>query len=90
MHARSEKDSSLGPVLIIGPYFSWALVTTKLRLPETSFKVSHLVVILARNGPGIFLSGEKKRLYTICGRAMLGDYNQLLDRVKSYFVRNEQ
>ncbi len=45
-----------------GPYFSWACATTRLRLPATSLRVSHLVVNLAKNGPGMFLSGDKKEL----------------------------
>ena len=44
------------------PYFLCASATTRLRLPASSLNVSHLDVILASGGPGIFLSGDKKKL----------------------------
>lgn len=65
MQERSENDISSGASRTTAPYLSWACATTRLRLPAISLRVSHLVVNLAKNGPGMYRSGEKKRLYTI-------------------------
>ena len=74
MQERSENDSSSGAILITGPYFSWALAMTRLLFPETSLSVSHLVVILARKGPGMLLSGDRNKLKSICGEGALFSY----------------
>ena len=71
MQERSENDNSSGAIRITGPYFSCALATTRLLFPETSLSVSHFVVILARNGPGMLLSGDRNRLKSICGEEAL-------------------
>lgn len=60
MQDRCEKESSFGAIRITGPYLSCARATTKLRLPEPSLVVSHLVVIFAKKGPGMLRSGEKR------------------------------
>ena len=62
MHAGSEKESSSGAMRMMGPNLACALKTARERLPESSVRVSHLLVIAARGGPGMWRMGEKQRL----------------------------